>query len=79
MNKDWIRRMMNEENRQIRGHLKIRNSLKDIRKYSFIHRTVDIWNGLNEDIATVTSLHKLKEMLDKWKYEGHYKPHLNPA
>ena len=67
MNKDWIRQMMNEENRQIKGHLKIRNSLKDIRKYNFTHRTVDMWNGLNEEIITVTSLHKFKEMLDKWK------------
>ena len=37
-------------------------------KSSFPHRTVDIWNGLKEEVATATNMHKLKEMLDIWRY-----------
>ena len=54
-----------------RGHSRrIRKSqcLRDIKKYSFPHRTVDIWNGLREEIVTAASIHKFKEMLDKYGY-----------
>ncbi|MPC32789.1 hypothetical protein E2C01_026118 [Portunus trituberculatus] len=29
--------------------------LKDIKKFSFPHRMVDIWNGLSEDIVAAES------------------------
>ena len=38
-----------------------------IRKYSFPHRTVDIWNELAEEIVKTTNIHKFKEILDKWR------------
>ena len=59
------------DNRRTRGHSKrIRKSqcLRDIKKYSFPHRTVDIWNGLKEEIVTAANVHKFKEMLDKYRY-----------
>ena len=42
--------------------------LKDIKRYSFPHRTVDIWNELKEEVVTATNIHKFKEMLDIWRY-----------
>ena len=60
-----------EDNERTRGHSKrIRKSqcLRNIKKYSFPHRTVDIWNGLNEETVTAASVHKFKEMLDKYRY-----------
>ena len=41
-----------------RRHLKIRKSLcsKGIRKYSFPHRTVDIWNRSNKEVVTATNI-----------------------
>ena len=46
--------IMHEETRQTRAHSKIKMSwcLKDIKKYSFQHRTVDIWNRLNKEVVT---------------------------
>ena len=58
--------MINEGNEQ-KGHSKkIRKNqcLKDIRKYSFSHLTVDIWKELNEDVVTATNIHRFKDMLD---------------
>ena len=59
--------MMEEDTREIRGHSKkIKKSqcLKDIKKYSFPHRNVDVWNGLKEEVVTATNIHKFKEMFD---------------
>ncbi|MPC79678.1 hypothetical protein E2C01_074219 [Portunus trituberculatus] len=41
---------MEDGDRQTRGHFKIMKSqcLRNIKKFSFPHRTVDIWNGLSE-------------------------------
>ena len=38
--------------------------LKDIKKYSFPHKTVDIYNRLKEEVITAINIHKLKEILD---------------
>ena len=65
--------MKREETRHMRGHSKkIKESwcLKDIKKYSFPHRTVNIWNGLKEEFVTATNIRKLKEMLVIWRYGG---------
>ena len=55
-----------------RGHSKkIQKShcLRDVRKYSFPHRTVDVWNGLSEEVVSATtSVHVFKEKIDKCKY-----------
>ena len=61
--------MMKEETRKTKGHSKIRELVfKGHYTYSFPHRTVDIWNGLKEEVVTVTNIHKFKEILDKWIY-----------
>ena len=57
--------------RQTRGHAKkIRKSqcLRNIKKFSFPHRTVDIWNELSEEIVTAENVHIFKERLDKFRY-----------
>ncbi|MPC46755.1 hypothetical protein E2C01_040481 [Portunus trituberculatus] len=41
---------------------------RNIKKFSFPHRTVDIWNGLSEEIVPAESVHKFKEKLDKCRY-----------
>ncbi|MPC64343.1 hypothetical protein E2C01_058457 [Portunus trituberculatus] len=59
---------MKDENRRTRGHskkiMKIQ-CLRNIKKLSFSHKTVNIWNGLSEEIVTVKSVHKFKEKLGK--------------
>ncbi|MPC77880.1 hypothetical protein E2C01_072350 [Portunus trituberculatus] len=41
---------------------------RNIKKFSFPHRTVHIWNGLSEEIVTAESVYKFKEKLDKCRY-----------
>ena len=56
-----------------RGHekkLKRERCLKDIKKYSFPHRAVTAWNGLDEVIVNATSVHSFKARLDKARYQG---------
>ena len=63
--------VVREEVSRTRGHSKrIRKShcVGNTRKYSFPHRIVDTWNGLNEEVVTATSVHNFKEKLDKWRY-----------
>ena len=42
--------------------------LKDIKNYSFPHRTVDIWGELKKEVITAINIHEFKEMLDIWRY-----------
>ncbi|MPC85571.1 hypothetical protein E2C01_080352 [Portunus trituberculatus] len=49
--------------------------LRNIKKFSFPHRTVDIWNGLSEEIVAAESVHKFKEKLDKCRYGGRTHTH----
>ena len=42
--------------------------MRDIKKYSFPHRVVDTWNGLEEDVVNAISVHSFKEKLDKTRY-----------
>ncbi|MPC60474.1 hypothetical protein E2C01_054519 [Portunus trituberculatus] len=55
-----------------RGHSKkIMNSqcLRNIKKFSFPNRMMDIWNGLSEEeIVAAESEHTFKEKLDKCRY-----------
>ena len=51
-----------------RGHskkLKKERCLKDVKKYSFPHRVIDMWNGLEEEIVSAISVNKFKAELDK--------------
>ncbi len=57
--------------RETRGHSrKIRKSqcLRNIKRFSFPHRTVDTWNGLSEEIVTADNVHIFKDKLDKCRY-----------
>ena len=42
--------------------------MSDIKKYSFPHRTIDILNGLREEVVAANSVHMFKEKLDKYGY-----------
>ena len=56
--------ILNLETRTTRGHgKKLRNlqCTRDIKKYSFPHRAVDTWNGLDIDIVNAASVHNYKE------------------
>ena len=56
--------LLNMDNRNTRGHgkkLKKERCVRDVRKYSFPHRVVDVWNGLSEDIINAKSVHRYKE------------------
>ena len=74
------------ENSTTRGNsLKIskQRCARDIRKYCFTSRVVDIWNSLPECIVTSKSVHQFENRLDKhWErhpmrfdYTADYKPH----
>ncbi|MPC56206.1 hypothetical protein E2C01_050159 [Portunus trituberculatus] len=57
--------LVTEDDRRTRGHVKkirMRQCVKDIRKYSFPHRTVK-WNALNNEVVTVHNVHNFQE---KW-------------
>ncbi|MPC66113.1 hypothetical protein E2C01_060257 [Portunus trituberculatus] len=57
-----------EEDRRTRRHVKkirMRQCVKDIGKYSFLHRTVEKWNALNYEVVTPHNVHNFKEKLDK--------------
>ncbi|MPC32589.1 hypothetical protein E2C01_025906 [Portunus trituberculatus] len=42
--------------------------LRNIKKFSFPHRTMDIWNSLNDATVTAESVHKFREKLYKIRY-----------
>ena len=51
-----------------RGHgrkLRKERCVRDIKKYSFPHRVVNAWNGLEEDVVGAISVQKFKTELDK--------------
>ena len=51
-----------------RGHskkLKKERCMKDIKKYSFPHRVVNTWNGLDEDVVNAINVNKFKAELDR--------------
>ncbi|MPC62480.1 hypothetical protein E2C01_056565 [Portunus trituberculatus] len=37
--------------------------LRNIKKFCFRHRTMDIWNRMSEEIVTAESVHIFKEKL----------------
>lgn len=60
-----------EGERCTRGHrrkIKKTRCLSDIKKYSFPHRTIDIWNDLKEEVVMAKNVHMFKDKLDKYGY-----------
>ena len=49
--------------------------MRDIKKYSFPYRTLDIWNGLNGEIVNANNIYNLKEKLDKIRYGDKHHEH----
>ncbi len=41
---------------------------RDVKKYSFPHRSITTWNGLDEEIVCTKSIHEFKDKLDKKCY-----------
>ncbi len=74
--KEWIDRqdtvvLIEDGSRRTRGHTRKivkEHCSSDIKKYSFPHRTVDVWNGLRQDIVEATNIHNFKDKLDKYRY-----------
>ena len=60
-----------DASRRTRGHSKKVGKSpcsRDVKKYRFPHRTVDVWNGLREEIVEAASIHDFKKKLDKYRY-----------
>ena len=63
--------LLTVEGRAMRGHNKrIRKERfrRDIKKFSFPHRVVDVWNGLPSKLVDAVSVHSFKEQLDLTRY-----------
>ena len=57
--------------RDTRGHgrkLKAATCRRDIKKYSFPHRSIGAWNGLEEEVVCARNIHIFMEKLDKYSY-----------
>ena len=57
------------DERATRGHRKkLKKSVcrRDIKKYSFPHRTVEAWNALNGKVVEAATIHNFKMKLDKF-------------
>ena len=55
----------------LRGHgkeLSKPTCQKNIRKYSFPYRNIEVWNSLDRTVVEAGSVHQLKARLDKYRY-----------
>ena len=56
-----------------RGHgkkLRKDRCLKDVKKFGFPHRIVDVWNGLPANVVSAKSISGFKMELDRTRYRG---------
>ena len=56
-----------------RGHgkkLRKDRCLRDVKKFSFPYRIVDVWNGLPATVVSAKSISKFKTELDRTRYRG---------
>ena len=63
--------LLTERPQGLRGHgkkLRKGTCLRDIKKYSFPQRSVEVWNSLRQEVVEVSSVHQMKERLDKCRY-----------
>ena len=59
------------DTRVTRGHnkkLKKMEYLRDIKKYSFPYRCIDIWNGLGKETVQAKNIHEFKAKVDSTRY-----------
>ena len=69
-------------NQPTRGHhLKLfkRRARLDVRKYSFLHWVVDLWNDLPENVVTVLGVYTFENMLDRVRAQQDLKYDFNSA
>ena len=58
-----------QDERATRGHgkkLKKGACRRDIKKYSFPYRTVDVWNALDREVVEAVTIHNFKMKLDNF-------------
>ena len=59
------------ETRNTRGHgrkLRKENCRRDLKKNSFPHRVVDVWNNLDKSVVCAKTIHEFKSKLDNARY-----------
>ena len=59
------------DTRNTREHgkrLKKTRCLQDVKKYSFPHRCIDTWNGLDSKTVEVRCVHNFKAKIDRERY-----------
>ena len=64
-----------KESRITRGHtftLVKKQSRLDVRKFSFSHRTINIWNKLSEECVRASSVNMFKNIIDKYLLKAGY-------
>ena len=57
--------------RDTRGHskkLKKTACRRDVKKYSFPNRSIEIWNNLDETVVQARNIHEFKVKLDACRY-----------
>ncbi len=54
----------------LRGHMKLKKGrcLNNVKMHSFSYRSIDIWNGLDEEVVGAVSVHYFKVKLDNNRY-----------
>ena len=63
----WVNQPQQEE-----IHTNWKNaSARDLRKYSFTNRVVDLWNSLPDTIVTSKTIHQFENRLEKY-WENHH-------
>ena len=65
--------LLKRDTRITRGHgkkLKKERCVRDIKKYSFPHRVITVWHGLDEHTVNASSVHCFKARLDRVRYQG---------
>ena len=63
--------LLNWDTRESRGHgkkLRKDNYRRDMKKNSFPHRVVDVWNGLDKGVVWAEMIQNFKVKLDKTRY-----------
>ena len=59
-----------------RGHnftLVKKQSILDVRKFSFSQRTINVWNTLSEECVHASSVNMFKNRIDKYLVKAGYK------
>ena len=59
------------DTRSTKGHgerLKKTRCLQDVKKYSFPHRCIDTWNGLDSETVEARCVHDFKTKIDRERY-----------